>query len=439
MTQQTTPLIAGHPYASPAGAPRHIVIIGAGIVGAATAVELLRDGHTVTIVEPGPPGGEQAASYGNGTILSPGSMIPVSLPGLWKKVPRYLADPLGPLAIRWSYLPKLLPWLLRFVAAGATIPKVERTARALAPLLADAPERHARLAQEAGIPHLIERHGILYPYPTRADFEAEALAWRIRADNGITWLELDADALRQQEPALDRRYQFALLLQHGGNCTDPGTYVAALVAHAETQGATRITAQATGFRIEHNRLQAVLTTTGEIPCDAAVISAGAHSKPLAQAAGDQVSLETERGYHAVLEGTDIQLRHPMLTSDTKSAVVSTRTGLRVAGTVELAGLDAAPNWARAEKLRDVMLKTFPSLPRDLPPDRIKLWMGHRPSTPDGLPVIGPATATPDIIHAYGHGHIGLASGPMTGRLVADLVSNHPPTIEIGPFSPQRFQ
>lgn len=424
---------------APAATPRHVVIIGAGIVGAAAAVELVRDGHRVTILEPGQPGGEQAASYGNGTLLSPGSVVPVSLPGLWKKVPGFLRDPLGPLAIRWSYLPRLLPWLRRFVAAGATIAKVERTAHALAPLLANSPERHHRLADEAGVGNLIERHGILYPFPTRADFEADALAWRLRKDNGTTWLELDADALRQQEPALDRRYQFALLVQHGGNCTDPGAYVAALVAHAQSQGAKHTPGRATGFRIEAGRLQAVLTDTGEIPCDAAVIAAGARSKPLAEAAGDTISLETERGYHAVLEGAGIHLRHPMLTSDTKSAVVSTRAGLRVAGTVEFAGLDAAPNWARAEILRDVMLKTFPGLPRDLPADRIKLWMGHRPSTPDGLPVIGPARACPDIIHAYGHGHVGLAGGAMTGRLVADLVSGHNPTIDIGPFSPQRFQ
>jgi D-amino-acid dehydrogenase len=418
--------------------PRHIVVIGAGIVGAAAAVELVRDGHQVTILEPGTPGGEQAASYGNGTILSPGSVVPVSLPGLWKRVPGFLRDPLGPLTIRWSYLPRLLPWLLRFVRAGSTVAKVERTARALAPLLFDAPERHRRLAEEAGVADLVKRTGILYPFPDRAAFEKEALAWRLRADNGISWLELDADALRQQEPLLDRRYTFALLVQAGGNVIDPGGYVAALVAHAAGQGARVVTGRATGFRIDGGRLLAVTTEAGDIPCDGAVIAAGARSKALAKAAGDHVSLETERGYHAVLEGDDIQLRHPMLTSDTKAAVVSTRAGLRVAGTVELAGLDAAPNWQRAEKLRDVMLKTFPGLPRDLPADRIKLWMGHRPSTPDGLPVIGPASACPGIVHAYGHGHIGLASGPMTGRLVADLLSGKPPTIDIGPFSPQRF-
>ena len=126
---------------------KHVVVIGAGIVGAACALELLRDGHRVTIVEPGDPGGEQAASYGNGTLLNPSSVIPMSTPGIWKKVPGYLRDPLGPLAIRWSYLPKLFPWLRRFVTAGSTPEKLSGIARALQPLLADAPALHRALAE----------------------------------------------------------------------------------------------------------------------------------------------------------------------------------------------------------------------------------------------------------------------------------------------------
>ena len=153
----------------------HVVIIGAGIVGAASAIELLRDGHRVTIVEPGDPGGEQAASYGNGTLLNPSSVIPMSSPGLWKKVPGYLADPLGPLAIRWSYLPKLLPWLRRFIQAGATEARVSATAHGLAPLLADSPGLHRRLAEEAGVVELITRQGVLFVFPDRAAFEAEGL------------------------------------------------------------------------------------------------------------------------------------------------------------------------------------------------------------------------------------------------------------------------
>jgi D-amino-acid dehydrogenase len=418
----------------------HVVVIGAGIAGAATAIELLRDGHRVTILEPGEPGGEQAASYGNGAWLSTASVVPVSMPGLWRKVPDYLRDPLGPLAIRWSYLPRLLPWLTRFLRAGSTIAKVEATARALRPLIADAPERHARLAAEAGVPELIERKGLLYIYPSRAEFEAEALAWRLRGDNGVRWIELNEDELRQREPVLDRRYTFGVMVEEGGNCTDPGGYVAALVRHARTRGAVLRRERAVGFRIEAGGLKAVRTDDGgEIGCDKAVICAGAWSKTLARAAGDRVYLETERGYHVMIADPGTGPRHPIMPSDTHTATTMTRGGLRIAGQVELAGLDAGPNWKRAEILRDYALSAWPDLPRDLPPERVKYWMGHRPSTPDGLPCIGPASGSADIVHAYGHGHIGLASGAMTGRLAADLVSGKPPVIDPAPYAPTRFR
>ena len=417
---------------------RHVAVIGAGVVGAACAIELLRDGFQVTVVEPGDPGGEQAASYGNGAWLSPSSVVPPSMPGLWRRVPGFLADPLGPLAIRWQYLPRLAPWLVRFVRAGSTVPRIEVTARALRPLVADAPERHRALADEAGVPDLIERRGLLYIFPTRADFEREALAWRLRRENGVDWLEVDADELRQQEPELDRRYTFGVLVQAGGNCTDPGAYVAALVRHATGQGATLLRAGADGFRIQGGRLQAVLTGDGEVACDTAVICAGARSRVLARAAGDRVPLETERGYHAMIADPGISPRHPVMPSDGKMAVTMTRGGLRIAGQVELAGLDAAPDWRRAGILRDYALRTFPNLPRDLPADRVKVWMGHRPSTPDGLPVIGPASGCADVVHAFGHGHVGLAAGPVTGRLVADLLGGGPPVIDPAPYSPARF-
>ncbi|HET8997443.1 MAG TPA: FAD-binding oxidoreductase [Acetobacteraceae bacterium] len=416
----------------------HVCVIGAGIVGAASAVELLRDGHRVTIVEPGEPGGEQAASYGNGTLLNPSSIIPMTAPRLWRKVPGYLADPLGPLTIRWSYLPRLLPWLRRFLSAGATEAKVAAIARALRPLLLDAPERHRRLAEEAGVGDLISRQGVLFPFPSRADFEAEALSWRLRRENGVRWLELSEDELRQREPALDRRYRFALLVEDNGQCRDPGAYVAALVRHVVAQGATLHRGRATGFRIAHSHLQAVRTDAGEIACDRAVIAAGARSKALAAAAGDRVPLETERGYHAVIAAPGVAPRYPVLTSDTKAAGVMTPQGLRIAGQVELAGLDAAPNWQRAEIMRDLARRTFSGVPADLPADRVKLWMGHRPSMPDGLPCLGPASGCADVVHAFGHGHVGLTAGAATGRIVADLISGRDPGLDLAPYSARRF-
>ena len=415
-----------------------VAIIGGGIVGACAALAAQREGFVVTLIEPETPGGEQAASYGNGCWLSPSSVVPPAVPGLWKKIPKFLSDPLGPLAIRWSYLPKVAPWLVRYLLAGWTEAKVMRTGHALRALVAGAPELHAALAEEAGVGHLIERRGLLYIYPSRADFEAEALAWRVRGETGVKWLELSQDELRQREPELDRRYTFAVLVEEGGHCLNPGAYVAALIAQAEAQGMRRVTARATGFTIEAGRLKSVRTDQGEIPADRAVISAGAHSRVLGRAAGDDLPLETERGYHAVIEGAEVGPRTPMMPSDGKMSLTMTQTGLRVAGQVEIAGLEAAPNWKRAEILRDHLLRSFPGLPREIPSGRMRVWMGHRPSMPDGLPCIGPASGSTDILHCFGHGHVGLVAAPRSADLVAAWLAGRPPPFPDEAYSPRRF-
>ena len=421
----------------PSGGP-HVVVVGAGIIGAVTALEALRAGFRVTILEPGEPGGEQQASYGNGCWLSPMSVIPPSVPGLWRKVPGFLADPLGPLAIRWSYFPRVLPWLSRYLLAGWTEAKVEATARSLRSLLVDAPALHQALAEEAGVGDLIERRGLMYVYETRQQFEAEAMAWRIRRKVGITWLEVEADELRQREPELDRRYGFGVLVEEGGHCRDPGAYVAALVAQARAEGAELRRAAATGWRIQDGRLEAVLTAEGEIACDKAVLAAGVHSRRLAALAGSRVPLESERGYHAVIADPPVGPRTPLMPVDGKMSVTMTARGLRCSGQVEIAGVEAAPNWRRAEILRDHLLRSFPGLPRDLPADRVKLWMGHRPSMPDGLPCIGPAGATRDVVLAFGHGHVGLVAAPRTARVVAALLAGRDPGLAVEGFRPSRF-
>ncbi|WP_376091385.1 NAD(P)/FAD-dependent oxidoreductase [Roseomonas sp. CCTCC AB2023176] len=417
----------------------HVVIIGAGIVGACTALQALYRGFRVTILDPGTPGGEQAASYGNGCWLSPMSVIPPATPGLWRKVPGYLADPLGPLSIRPSYLPRVLPWLARYLLSGWTEARVLRTARGLRAILKDAPALHRRLAEDAGVPDLIrDRSGLMYIYPSRAEFEAEAMSWRIRSEVGITWTELGPDEMRQSEPELDRRYGFGVLVEEGGHCLDPGAYVAALVAQAEAEGAEFRREAATAFHLEAGRLRAVRTASGEIAADRAVICAGARSKALSAAVGSPVPLETERGYHALVLDAETGPRTPLMPSDGKMSITRTRQGLRCAGQVEIAGLEAAPNWRRAEILRDHLLRSFPNLPRDLPAGRVKFWMGHRPSMPDGLPCIGPSRSTPDVLLAFGHGHVGLVAGPRTAEVVGALLAGESPPIDPAPYSPARF-
>jgi D-amino-acid dehydrogenase len=414
-------------------------ILGAGIMGACAALAAQREGHEVTLIEPATPGGEQAASHGNGCWLSPASVVPPAIPGLWRKLPRFLRDPLGPLSIRWQRLPAAAPWLGRYLAAGSTEKRVLRTAHALRNLLRDAPALHAALAAEAGHAHLIEQRGLLTVFPDRAAFEAEAFAWRVRAATGVRWLELDADELRQRAPELDRRYTFGLLVEEGGHCRDPGAHVAGLVALTERQGLRRVSARATGFRLEGTRLRAIRTDAGEVVADRAIICAGIHSAALARAAGDRIPLESERGYHASIADPEVRPRLPMMPSDGKMGVTLTEGGLRAAGQVEIAGLDAAPDWRRAAILRDHLLRMFPALPRDLPAERVKVWMGHRPSTPDGLPVLGPSRASPDILHGFGHGHVGLAAAPRSALLLMDLFAGRAPSIPTEPYAPARFR
>jgi D-amino-acid dehydrogenase len=424
---------------SASGARRHVVVIGAGAVGSATAIEALRAGLRVTVVEPGEPGGPQATSYGNAGWLSSHSVVPPALPGAWRKVPGWLADPLGPLALRWRYLPRALPWLLRYLASGWTEARVQRTADALRTLLADAPALHARLAAEAGVPQLIEQRGLLHAYRSREEFEGDALGWRVRRRTGVQWEEWQEPELRQREPDLDARYTLGIFVPEAGHCRNPGAYVAALAQHARATGAERVAARATGFRIEGGRLRAVQTEAGEIACDAAAICAGARSGPLAAAAGSPVPLESERGYHVVVEGAAVGPRTPTMVADGKLIAHWMDGGLRAAGQVEIGGLEAAPDWRRAEILHRHLQSMFPAL-ADQPAASVavKHWLGHRPSLPDGLPCIGAAAAGADVVLAFGHGHVGLCGSARTGRLAAQLLAGSRPETALAPFDPGRF-
>lgn len=419
-------------------ASRHIAVLGAGLVGACSALELLRRGFRVTLVDPAEPGGEQAASYGNAGWLSSQSIIPPSFPGVWKQVPGYLRDPLGPLAIRWTYLPRALPWLLRYLSAGSTVQKIEQTAAALRTILKDAAPMHQVLAREAGVASLIEHAGLLHVYRSREDYAKDGLGWRIRRAQGIALNEIDAEELRAREPDLHERYRFAIEVPEAGRCRNLGAYVAALVRLACARGAELRRDEARGFILRDGRLAAVKTVDGELACDGAVVCAGVRSKALAAEAGNRVPLDSERGYHVTLEGATVGPRTSMMAMDCKMVVNAMDVGLRVAGQVEIAGVDAPPNWARADVLLRNLQSMFPALPADVPAERVRRWLGHRPSLPDGRPCLGFARATRDIVHAFGHGHVGVGSAPRTGRLVAQLLAGEPTEVTLEAFEPGRF-
>ncbi len=422
-----------------ASSSRHVVVVGSGIIGASCAAELTGRGFRVTLVDQALPGGTQAASYGNGAFLSPASIIPMSFPGMWRKIPGYLLDPLGPVAIRWRYLPRLLPWLWRYLLAGVTETRFRRTAGLLNALLRDGPDRHTRLAALTGQEDLIHRKGLVYAFADRAAYETEGLSWRVRRDNGIETRELDRDALHALIPDLAPSYGFGILVVQGAHCTDPGGYVAGIVSWCEGQGVRLTQGRVTGFLSEAGRLRAVCTDRETLPCDAVVIAAGARSAALAKLAGDRVPLESERGYHVEIPNAGLGPEIPVMPQDGKMANTMTRGGLRASGQVELSATDAAPDWRRADVLLGHLMRTYPALAARRDDLVVNRWQGNRPSTPDGLPVIGRASGLKGVFHAFGHGHVGLASGPKTAEIVADLIEDKAVPAEIAAFSARRFR
>jgi D-amino-acid dehydrogenase len=419
----------------PASEAKRVGVIGAGMVGVCTASWLRRDGHSVFLIEAGEPG--RGASFGNAGCFNGSSVTPVSMPGVIKNVPRWLFDPVGPLALRWSYLPAIAPWLVRFMLAG-TPEKVHAQARALRPLVGPTLEALKPLVSAAGAEDLVHHLGHLYVYRSAKSLEKERLAWELRRENGVDIDEFDADELRQIEPALSRDYVRGLLVRENGHTSNPLKLVERLLDHFLRSGGEIMHRRAHGFRLDGRRLAAIQTDTGDVPADAAVVCAGAYSKPLAAALGDHVPLETERGYHLMIRDPESMPRIPTADADGKFVATPMDTGLRFAGTVELAGLAAPPDWRRARILLTQGRKMLPGLALSHPEERISVWMGHRPSLPDSLPVLGPSSATPDVVYAFGHGHVGMTAAPMTGKVVADLVAGRPPSIDIASFAAGRF-
>jgi glycine/D-amino acid oxidase-like deaminating enzyme len=418
-----------------ADARKTVGVIGAGMVGVTTASFLLRKGHDVVLLEAGNPG--EGTSFGNAGCFNGSSVVPMSMPGIIRNVPKWLTDPLGPLVIRASYLPSLAPWLIRFIRAG-TRAKVAVQARALRTLLDQGIETLAPLVRDAGAQDLVQRAGHLSVYRSEANWLKDNAAWKLRADNGVSWDEFNADELRQLDPGLSREYVKGVLVRENGHTTNPHRLVNSLARAFERDGGRIERRRVIGFELENGSLVGIRCEDGTVRADAAVITAGIWSKTLAAGLGDRVPLETERGYHIMIRDPEVAPRMPVSDAEGKFVATPMELGLRLAGTVELAGLAAPPNWERARVLLRHAKRLFPALRDDYPQERLSMWMGHRPSLPDSLPVIGASRRTRDVVYAFGHGHVGMACSAKTGKTIAELVSGERPGIDIAPFDPKRF-
>ena len=411
--------------------PRHVTVIGAGIVGMACASTLQREGHAVTVVDSRPPG--EGCSKGNAGHVSPGSCLPLAMPGIMRRVPGWLFDPLGPLAIRWCYLPRATPWLMRFIRAATRL-RAEATASALRALHAPSFEAYDPLVKAAGAEDLICRTGQLLVYESEESFASDRIGRELRRACGVAIEELDGPAIRELEPSLAPIYPRAIFFPEHGFCRNPLRLVQALAEQFTRAGGTILRRTVTGFELEPEGPRRLHTDAGELEVEQLVIAAGAWSHRLTARLGDKVPLESERGYHLELPASGTAPRLPVTSAERKFAATPMETGLRFAGTVEFAGLSAPPDYRRARVLLEHGRRMFPGLNGE----GAREWMGHRPSLPDSRPVIDRATRFATVHYAFGHGHTGLTGASMTGRLIADLVAGRPPEIDLSPFRVTRF-
>lgn len=408
-----------------------IVVIGAGVVGLACARALVRDGHEVRVVERDPDG--DRASFGNAGGIAVSEIAPASVPGLWRKTPRWLLDPLGPLAIRPAHALRLAPWLRAFLAAGRPA-EVERIAAALAALNRRVYGDLEPLLADIGCAGDLARVGALTLYEHEAAFEADAWERALRTRHGFVQETLTGQEARVLEPALSPRIAKAVLDPQWSIVADPRRIVEGLARWLREREVPVHRAEATALEPKLDRVALVLGdgTVGE--ADLVVVAAGAWSKRLAETVGDRVLLEPERGYNTTIPDPGVSLGRQLIFAERKFVATPLSIGLRIGGAAEFAGLDAPANLARSDRLATLAKIYLP----DLDATGGTRWMGQRPSTPDSLPVIGWSPGKGRVIYAFGHGHLGLTQAATTGALVAGLLSGATGDIDMTPYSIARF-
>lgn len=411
-------------------AQRHFTVLGAGTVGVCCALALLEDGHAVTLVDREEPG--MGCSFGNAGIIQIGGVVPIANPGIMKQVPKMLLDPEGPLVIRWQYLPRLLPYLTRFIMS-ATPQKVEAAATALSSILQSAIPAYDEMIKSAGAESLIRRTGELYVYETDAAFAAAKGAHDLRRKHGVKIEPIPIEQLRQLEPALAPIFRHSVLFPDCISTLDPSELTQRLADHFQHQGGVFLRANIDDIETSPDGSRVLLAGGQRYPVDELVLALGAHSKRLAKKLGSFVPLDTERGYHLMIPDNGLRLNRPVVFGDQKFGAASMVHGLRLAGTAELCAIDRPPNYSRAFRLLNMARRALPDMPREEP----QPWMGHRPSTPDSLPVICKAPNRDKTYFAFGHGHLGLTMGAITGRLIADIAAGRS-TIDLSPFDVRRF-
>ncbi|PHS20539.1 MAG: FAD-dependent oxidoreductase [Kangiella sp.] len=408
-----------------------IIVIGAGVVGAASALALQKSGHDVILVDRSEPC--SGASFGNAGAIVNGSCLPTATPDILSDVASMITQKHSPLFIKPSYLHRIFPWLVRFVLQGRTT-KFNQNAFDLHALSKNAVDSWQLLTDKNELSKLFKDTGWLKVYESENTFNKTARSREMFDKMGTKYELLDSDAIRDLEPNLAPIYKHGFYQKDCLSVTNPQKLVEGMVKLLVTQGGQYQKFDVAEIKTNGDKVY-LNGINGSINADKVVVASGAWSRNLAKQMGDNIPLDTERGYHIMLPslGADL-LNRPVVNAEYSFVLSPMETGLRMTSQVELAGLNAKPNYDRIRRLLPLAKSMLPEL--ELREESV--WMGFRPSLPDSLPVIGFSSRSNKVFYAFGHQHLGMTLAAVTGFMVADMLNGKTSEIDACPYRPTRF-
>src|SRR5215831_5639747 len=409
-----------------------IVVIGAGIVGTATARALQRAGHKVTLLDSAEPG--RTTSYGNAGFVAIDHVLPLARPSTLKRVPQMLMDRTGPLTVHPASLPWLLPWMARFALAAYSPAEVRKGIESFGALMAEASVAWKAEIQASGLGELFKTRGALYVYENDAAFAAGEEERGLQRARGTVLEVVDGQRARELAPGLSDRIVRGVYYPHGMHTINPYKVVTTLAERFAAEGGTILRSRVRAFGRDADRVTSVKTTDQELPADAVVIAAGRASGELTRLLGFNAPLVAERGYHVMLAPDNVRFDLPVSPAGRGFFITPMEEGLRLAGTVELAAPHQPPSWHRADLLVSHLKEVFPGVGGA---ERSR-WIGERPTLPDFRPAIGRAPRLANVYCGYGHQHVGLTLATATGRLIARQMAGEELPEALKPCDPGRF-
>ena len=405
-------------------------VIGAGIQGVCSALCLIKKGFDVTLMDRNDPGGK-SASYGNAGHFSPYASLSMNRPDILIDVPSMLLSSTGPLALKWNYVPKMIPWIIKFIK-NCTKKKMMHTAKYMHQILDLALPAYDELFQEIDVSGLIESRGIIY-FWTNRDLKSRELEINVRKELGVKQKLLTPHEIHDLEPHIKQIYHGGVLYPNARHARDPRKILLKLFELFLKQKGSFIKENAETINFSPDNKVLIKTNFNSYSFDKVVIACGAFSKKFTDQVGEKIPLDTERGYHVHFKGYDHLLSRPVIFLNKGFGITPMDQGLRVVGTVEFGGLDNPINKKRIDNLVNNAKYLFPDISK-----HYDEWLGFRPTLPDFLPVMGPSKNHKNLFYSFGHHHLGWTLGAISGKIIAGMIAEENTNLNLSPYSSLRF-